>query len=242
MIQHHSSHLVLGKKLSKQSIAIQCPVHKEILEKGIRASINLPGMEKKKETNIIFYCPKCQKLYFTSYKFAYGRAGRLYGIITENIKTPIFKDVDGQWQRVKKKVEKHSGEKIAKEKTAEIERAEYASKRFDPRTDTLYIHKGLIKCLQDKHDVISVTLRVPTEDDKVFGTVNANYCFNCDKFFMSLDEYNVYKKKNQIMLVRFQFVEDGIHGSYGDNWAEKSPLMLAGYSVSVTKGYVNSAE
>ena len=39
------------------------------------------------------------------------------------------------------------------------------------------------------------------------------------------------------MLVRFQFLEGTTYDSYSYQWAEKSPLMLAGYSVSATKGY-----
>lgn len=223
----------LHDKLTEQQIAIQCPTHEGILDRGIRASIKLPG--GKRETNIFFYCPKCKKLLFTTYKLPYGKTGRIYGIEAKNIYPPIYKKEDGKWKRVE--MQTGVSPKRNNVNAVDAERAKKIRKKFNPCSDILYIHKGQIKCLQDKHDVISVTLTIPTEDDRVKGTVNANYCFDCDRFFMSLDEYNVYRKKNKIMLVRFQFLGAEFNDSYGEKWAEKSPLMLAGYSVAASKGF-----
>ena len=108
-----------------------------------------------------------------------------------------------------------------------------AIKSFSPAATTLYVHQGKVKCLTEDHDVISVSLDIPSLETKPV-TINANYCFDCDRFFISDKEYEYYREKYPIMLVRFEYVSDN---PLGMNLADKSPLMLAGYTVRADKKY-----
>lgn len=108
-------------------------------------------------------------------------------------------------------------------------------KRFDPKTTTLYVHQGKIKCLAQNHNVISITLKIPSTIKASYVVINANYCFDCDRFFISSDEYEYYRSIYPIMLVRFEYLTD--ESTLGRNLADKSPLMLAGYTVRATVNY-----
>lgn len=109
-----------------------------------------------------------------------------------------------------------------------------AKERFDPKTTTLYVHQGYIKCLKEHHKVINVTLRIPSTIKRNSVVINANYCFDCDRFFISSDEYEHYRSIYPIMLIRFEYVSDSGLGRY---LADKSPLMMAGYSVRANLKY-----
>ncbi len=112
---------------------------------------------------------------------------------------------------------------------------------FNVEKHTLYIHYGNnIKCKKDNHNVICVNAKVPTMDQSK-TTVNVNFCTECHKFFIENTQYESYIKRYRVLYVRFNYVnKDGdfpksdVHSS-----AEKSPLMLCGYSVSQEKGYSN---
>lgn len=109
-------------------------------------------------------------------------------------------------------------------------------KKFRPETTTLYVHKGKIKCLAENHNVISVTLRIPSYAESKSAVINANYCMDCDRFFISSDEYDYYRSIYPIMLIRFEYVSD-YDPSFTASLADKSPLMLAGYSVRANLNY-----
>ena len=121
--------------------------------------------------------------------------------------------------------------KVVSEETVRL-----AQKKFRPETTTLYVHKGKIKCLVENHDVISVALRIPSDLESKPVVINANYCMDCDRFFISADEYNYYRSIYPIMLIRFEYVSD-YDPSFTSSLANKSPLMLAGYSVRADLNY-----
>lgn len=107
--------------------------------------------------------------------------------------------------------------------------------RFNPNTTTLYVHQGKVRCLIQEHNVISIALRIPSCVKSNTVVINANYCFDCDRFFISEDEYEYYRSIYPIMLIKFEYLSDS--DNIGRNLADKSPLMLSGYTVRASSNY-----
>jgi hypothetical protein len=67
--------------------------------------------------------------------------------------------------------------------------------------------------------------------------INVNYCINCRKYFISLDEFTYYQQKYGNLLGNYRFQNSIISntGSF-DGLAEKSILNLCGYNVNENEG------
>ncbi len=110
---------------------------------------------------------------------------------------------------------------------------------FNALNHTLFVHSGNnIICTRNKHEITCVNAIVPTmHSDKV--KINVNYCHDCEKFFVSEERYKEFIKKYGVIYLTFGFVNE--KGDYSEptesKKADKSPLMLCGYSVSQDKGF-----
>jgi len=66
--------------------------------------------------------------------------------------------------------------------------------------------------------------------------LNATYCADCDRFYISYTEYSYYMEQYKSLLTKFVLNESmQSNGAFG-SLADKSPLKLCGYSVSQEKG------
>lgn len=107
---------------------------------------------------------------------------------------------------------------------------------FSSKTGILYVHRGMIKCLRDKHTVTSVTAVIPGRSGLPVE-LNVNYCVDCDKFFIDEKEFEHYRKKYGLLVAHFVFeTDDGSCSPYRE-LAEQSLLKLCGYSVSASDGF-----
>jgi hypothetical protein len=110
---------------------------------------------------------------------------------------------------------------------------------FNVTENTLYVHGGTsIICTRNKHKITCVNAIIPTMySDKT--KINVNYCSDCGKFFISEERYKSYIQRYNIIYLTFEFIKEG--GNYSDSIsikkADKSPLMLCGYSVSQVNNY-----
>lgn len=97
--------------------------------------------------------------------------------------------------------------------------------------ETIYIHRGNIRCIKQKHDIESVTATVPTMNNKQ-ATINVSHCKHCNQYFIHECEYNHYRELYDVMLVRLFFTESGKFNDISNYMASHSPLYLCGYNVS----------
>lgn len=106
---------------------------------------------------------------------------------------------------------------------------------FDFKKNTLYIYRGQISCFRDKHHLTGVNAIVPTTSgEKV--SLNATYCVDCNRFYISYSEYTYYLEKYKFLLTKFDLMDSvSSDGAFG-KLADKSPLKLCGYTVSQEKG------
>lgn len=108
---------------------------------------------------------------------------------------------------------------------------------FNKRRNALYIHRGNIICLKSKHNVENVRAFVNTIDNKR-ADININYCKTCDKYFMSLSEYEHYMIMYRFLPIRFKMVNsNGDFCSMDRIRSDTSPLKLCGYNVSQKDGF-----
>lgn len=124
--------------------------------------------------------------------------------------------------------------KISSRKTRLLSRKqELEAVMFDQKKTILYIHRGNnIICLRDHHNITNVTCNIKTVDGKR-EQINAQFCNRCKKFFISQTSYERYRKKMNLIPVKFQFVDkNGRFSKFVNNSQECSPLFLAGYNVS----------
>ena len=96
---------------------------------------------------------------------------------------------------------------------------------------TLYVHRGVISCQRNRHNIECVTAIVSTDvSDK--SEINVNYCHNCNKYFISHGAYEIYRKRYNLIYLKFKI----IHGDFIDKMYNDisfySPLRLAGYNVN----------
>lgn len=111
--------------------------------------------------------------------------------------------------------------------------------QFHNMTDTLYIHKGVIKCTRNHHTIICVNAVVQTVTNQSIP-LNVNYCTSCKRFFLSYEEYNHYLNKYRTILSKIHFIPCPDSKNFSKFLAEESPLKLCGYSVSQEKGLTKS--
>lgn len=98
--------------------------------------------------------------------------------------------------------------------------------------NTLYICKGTIVCKRNGHLVESVT-GVMLDKNGSTVKVNANYCPQCQKYFISYDEYIYYRKKYGILLGNLKITNSSFEQTQA-NLADESILHMCGYSVNQT--------
>lgn len=97
--------------------------------------------------------------------------------------------------------------------------------------DTLYVHKGRIKCENDNHPIEQATAILM---DKYGSDIelNVSHCLKCNKFFIHYNVYQHYRKEYGSVLGNIYMAKNGECHKIGYALAEESPLKLCGYSVS----------
>lgn len=105
------------------------------------------------------------------------------------------------------------------------------SKEIICQDDTLYLHKGNIVCLRNKHDIEQVTAIIHTLDYKTVR-LNVSHCKQCNKFFMLYDVYLQYRKVYGVLLGKFKFTSSGIFSDVDIVRKTESPLHICGYNVN----------
>lgn len=104
---------------------------------------------------------------------------------------------------------------------------------FFKKRETLYVRKNLSNCRRYNHRIVSVTGILKQQ----FGeevTLNVNYCANCQKYFISYDEYLHYRELYGPILGRIIFTSgDYIDTDFGQMSSE-SVLHICGYNVGQT--------
>lgn len=101
---------------------------------------------------------------------------------------------------------------------------------------TLYIHKNMIKCQKEDHNIISATAVLTGRNNKEIK-LNVNYCTNCDLFFMNYESYKLYRNLYGILIGNLKLDTGDFLSSGKDFLSEASPLNLCGYSVNQIDGY-----
>ena len=106
---------------------------------------------------------------------------------------------------------------------------------FDQTKSILYVYGGgTIICRKDNHDVFDVNCEIETLEEH--AVISAQYCATCKRFTISEMSYYSFLKKYKFLPVIIRFV-DSKGRPYPDGIKQdKSPLMLAGYSVSQKAG------
>ncbi len=99
----------------------------------------------------------------------------------------------------------------------------------------LYVHKGLLSCQRNKHDLITATAIMDSFDDQKLK-MTVKYCKDCNKFFISEVSYEYYRKKYGALIGNIQLEHSNATYS-GEFLAEESPLHLCGYNVNQQDNY-----
>lgn len=107
----------------------------------------------------------------------------------------------------------------------------HAKESFAPKTTVLHIYKGRCSCQEKKHRIGSVTLHVPYDGTDGEAVINANYCYDCDMFYISKDEYFYLKSRYPVKRLKFKTVSDTGKVIKG-NKATESVLRMYGYTVN----------
>lgn len=107
--------------------------------------------------------------------------------------------------------------------------------QYKPASDTLYVYSGRIKCIRDNHTMTCVNALIDTASGEV-AKLNVNCCLNCNRFYISYDEYERYMAKYKSLLTRIVLVNQNGESTFTNNLAAESILKLCGYSVSQEKG------
>jgi len=170
----------------------------------------------KRVNHLIGNMDECQDLFYNILIYASG------GIINAKYN---FKQVDA---KISLFLEEAANQILLPKIEAEIP-------RFDSKIHTLYIYKGVIGCFRNRHHLAGVNALVPTASELTV-LLNATYCADCNRFYISYAEYSYYMEQYKSLLTKFVLNEsmqsNGVFGSFAD----KSPLKLCGYSVSQEKG------
>jgi hypothetical protein len=107
---------------------------------------------------------------------------------------------------------------------------------FDVNIHTLYICKGLIRCVRNHHAVACTNALIPTVSGSTV-LLNVNYCSDCQRFYISYDAYEFYIEKYKSLLTKFVLEGSQTFEGHFDHLADSSPLKLCGYSVSKEAGF-----
>lgn len=99
----------------------------------------------------------------------------------------------------------------------------------------LYVHKGLLSCQRNRHNLITATAVMDSFDDQKLQ-MTVKYCKDCDKFFISEVSYEYYRKKFGALIGNIQLEHSGVTYN-GEFLAEESPLHLCGYNVNQQDNY-----
>lgn len=95
----------------------------------------------------------------------------------------------------------------------------------------LFVHKGLIKCYRDHHDVIPITATAKAFwEGRDTVEINVNYCPRCRIMFIGYEEYEHYYKMRKLPVIHFRMVNSDGSFSYND-LSDESPLRMMGYRV-----------
>lgn len=111
----------------------------------------------------------------------------------------------------------------------------FPSIQYKPSSDTLYVYSGRIKCIRDNHTMTCVNALIDTASGEV-AKLNVNCCLNCNRFYISYDEYERYMAKYKSLLTRIVLVNQNGESTFTNNLSAESILKLCGYSVSQEKG------
>lgn len=136
-------------------------------------------------------------------------------------------------RRTKNEIEWAGKKNIEKLEVSNMKRHESSLAQeaaYDLKGNTLYVHKGLIKCIRDKHDIecVNACFMTASEENAIF---NVNYCKTCNLYFVSEEEYLFYLKKFKTIIAKIKsYSENENNGIEG--LASCSQLLLCGYSVS----------
>ena len=110
--------------------------------------------------------------------------------------------------------------------------------QFKPSTDTLYVYSGRIRCIRDKHNMVCANAHIETASGET-AILNVNCCLNCNRFYISYDEYVRYMEKYKSLLTRIVLVDENGNSSFTNILAAESTLKLCGYTVSQEKGFTS---
>lgn len=110
--------------------------------------------------------------------------------------------------------------------------------QFKPSTDTLYVYSGRIKCIRNHHTMVCANAHIETASGKT-AILNVNCCLNCNRFYISYNEYAHYMEKYKSLLARIVLVNENGNNNFTNNLAAESMLKLCGYTVSQEKGFTS---
>lgn len=110
--------------------------------------------------------------------------------------------------------------------------------QFRSYSDTLYVYSGRIKCIRDKHNMVCTNAHIETASGET-AVLNVNCCLNCNRFYISYDEYARYLEKYKSLLTRIVLVDENGNSTFANSLAVESTLKLCGYSVSQEKGFTS---
>ena len=145
------------------------------------------------------------------------------------------------WETEKQKRKEKAVESIHEERNRirkkELEEKRAKVPKFDIAKHILYVYRGRgIKCKRYNHDVISVTCIIKDISNNDVE-INAEYCFNCGIFIISVKSYMDYALKYNINTIYFRPISS-IHTDeiyYDANSC--SALQSLRYNVSAGKNY-----
>lgn len=112
------------------------------------------------------------------------------------------------------------------------------SVEYKSSNDTLYVYTSCIKCIREKHDIVCVNAHIDTASGTT-AILNVNRCLNCNRFYISYDEYTHYMEKYKSLLTRIVLVDENGNSNFTSSLALESTLKLCGYSVSQEKGFTS---
>ena len=127
-------------------------------------------------------------------------------------------------------------EKTLKEK---IEEFSIKPQVFDRTKNTLYVHKGKIKCIRENHKIENVNAEVKTKLDGT-AELNVQYCSQCNNYFVNLSVLEYYREQYGLLIGDFKMVNSNGGFTYDSfEKVEYHPLRLCGYTVAQKDGLSN---
>ena len=105
---------------------------------------------------------------------------------------------------------------------------------FTNPNKTLYISKGVLSCKNKGHTLESIT-GVVVNTNEVNVKINANYCHQCNKYFLEYSEYDYYRKMYGSIMGNLKIINSNNYendDTFFYNLSSESTLHLCGYTVS----------